>query len=61
MMADIQSGGETLRELYRVQFLRSAREEITLVRQGQANSESLCCSKGGLGTVVCNKMGGKYI
>jgi hypothetical protein len=50
-MANIQSRGETLRDLYRVQFLGSAREEMTLERQGQANSESLCCSKGGMRTV----------
>jgi len=52
-VADIQSGEETLRELRGVQFPGSAREEMTLERQGQANSESICCSKGGLGTVQC--------
>jgi hypothetical protein len=46
-MADIQSGVEILRELYE----GSAREEMTLERQEKANYESLCCSKGGLGTV----------
>jgi hypothetical protein len=50
-MADIQSGVETLRELYTFQFPGSAREEMALERQGQANYDSLCCSKGGLGTV----------
>jgi len=50
-MANIQSGGETLWELFRVQFPGSAREEMALERQGQANSESIYCSKEGLGTV----------
>ena len=36
-----------------VQFLGFAREEMTLEREGQANCETVCCSKGGLETVQC--------